>query len=133
MKNILRNEKYCGDVLMQKTITVDYLTHKTKKNEGEADQYFIPDHHVGIVSHEDWDRAQELLERIAGKRRKKKKRQQRLIPQKKGRLRGFIAINPQWSTVSHTRLVSYTFSLLWCFGMISVPGEVEKRLKGNRK
>ena len=55
VKNILRNEKYCGDVLMQKTITVDYLTHKTKKNEGEADQYFIPDHHVGIVSHEDWD------------------------------------------------------------------------------
>lgn len=31
------------------------------------------------------------------------------------------------------RGVSYTFSLLWRFGMISVPGEVEKRLKGNRK
>ena len=33
VKNILRNEKYCGDVLMQKTYTVDCLTHKTKKNE----------------------------------------------------------------------------------------------------
>ena len=41
VKNILRNEKYCGDVLMQKTYTVDCLTHKTKKNEGEVEQYFI--------------------------------------------------------------------------------------------
>lgn len=41
VKNILRNEKYCGNVIMQKTITIDYLTHKTKKNEGEQDQYFI--------------------------------------------------------------------------------------------
>lgn len=31
------------------------------------------------------------------------------------------------------RGVSYTFSLLWRFGMISVPEEVEKKLKGNRK
>lgn len=127
VKNILRNEKYCGDVLMQKTITVDYLTHKTKKNEGEADQYFIPDHHVGIVSHEDWDRAQELLERIAGKRRKKKKRQQRLIPQKKGRLRGFIAINPQWSTVSHTRLVTATEKVLAIMGIENVEQTTTER------
>ena len=49
VKNILRNEKYCGDVLMQKTYTVDCLTHKTKKNEGEVEQYFIPDHHPAIV------------------------------------------------------------------------------------
>ena len=124
---VIRNEKYCGDVLMQKTITVDYLTHKTKKNEGEADQYFIPDHHVGIVSHEDWDRAQELLERIAGKRRKKKKRQQRLIPQKKGRLRGFIAINPQWSTVSHTRLVTATEKVLAIMGIENVEQTTTER------
>ena len=31
------------------------------------------------------------------------------------------------------RGVSYTFTLLWSFGMISVPEEVEKKLKGNRK
>jgi len=30
IKSILTNEKYCGDVLMQKTYTVDCLTHKTK-------------------------------------------------------------------------------------------------------
>lgn len=52
VKGILQNEKYCGDVLLQKTFTVDYLTHKTKKNEGEKDQFFIADHHDAIVSRE---------------------------------------------------------------------------------
>ena len=70
VKNILRNEKYCGDVLMQKTYTVDCLTHKTKKNEGEVEQYFIPDHHPAIVEREIWDKAQVRLEQIAGKRRR---------------------------------------------------------------
>lgn len=93
VKNILRNEKYCGNVIMQKTITIDYLTHKTKKNEGEQDQYFIEDHHVGIASHEVWDAAQVRLDAIAGKRRKKKIKQQRLIPISHGLLKGFIPIN----------------------------------------
>lgn len=52
VRNILRNEKYCGDVLMQKTITVDYLSHVSKPNEGEAEQYYIADHHDAIVSRE---------------------------------------------------------------------------------
>lgn len=63
VRNILRNEKYCGDVLMQKTITVDYLSHVSKPNEGEAEQYYIADHHDAIVSREMWDKAQELLEK----------------------------------------------------------------------
>lgn len=112
VKNILRNEKYCGNVIMQKTITIDYLTHKTKKNEGEQDQYFIEDHHVGIVSHEVWDAAQVRLDAIAGKRRKKKIKQQRLIPISHGLLKGFIPINRDWKTLSHTRLVTATEKLL---------------------
>lgn len=112
VKNILRNEKYCGDVLMQKTFTVDYLTHKTKRNEGEREQYYIRDHHPGIVSHEEWDRAQERLEKIAGKRRKKRVKQQRLIPIKRGRLLGYIPINPIWENLSHTRLLSATEKVL---------------------
>lgn len=41
IRGILRNEKYCGDVVMQKTITIDYLTHKSKKNEGEAEKFYV--------------------------------------------------------------------------------------------
>lgn len=105
IKNILRNEKYCGDVLMQKTITIDYLSHASKVNEGEAEQYFIADHHDAIVSHEIWDKAQELLEKNSYHKWKKRE-QQRLIPVKEGRLKGFVSISDEWKTVSMTRLLS---------------------------
>ena len=105
VKNILKNEKYCGDVLMQKTITIDYLTHTSKVNEGEAEQYYIADHHDAIVTRELWDKAQELLNKQSW-RRWKHRGQQRLIPRKIGRLQGFVTISPDWRAVSVTRLVS---------------------------
>lgn len=108
VKNILRNEKYCGDVLMQKTYTVDCLTHKTKKNEGEVEQYFIPDHHPAIVEREIWDKAQVRLEQIAGKRRRIRQKQQRLVPLRKGVLLGFVPIRPTWKAVSFKRLETAT-------------------------
>lgn len=108
VKNILRNEKYCGDVLMQKTYTVDCLTHKTKKNEGEVEQYFIPDHHPAIVEREVWDKAQVRLEQIAGKRRRIRPKQQRLVPLRKGVLLGFVPIRPTWKAVSFKRLETAT-------------------------
>jgi len=105
VRNILRNEKYCGDVLMQKTITIDYLTHASKVNEGEAEQYYIADHHVPIVSREIWDKAQELLDK-AQWRNWKQRKQMRLIPLKCGLLQGFISINSKWESISITRLLS---------------------------
>ncbi len=47
---ILSNEKYVGDVLMQKSFTEDFLTGKRKKNEGELDMFFIENDHEAIVS-----------------------------------------------------------------------------------
>lgn len=111
VKNILQNEKYCGDVLMQKTYTVDYLTHKTKKNEGERDQYFIPDHHDAIVSHEMWDRTKELLKKMSYKNWKRRE-QQRLIPVASGILRGFVSVSIQWKEISVVRLANATEKLL---------------------
>ena len=108
IKNILRNEKYCGDVIMQKTITVDYLTHKTKKNEGEMDQFYIKDHHDAIISREIWEIAQDMLDTLPGRRRKKRKKQQRLTGIKAGLLQGFVPIRPEWKTISHARLWSAT-------------------------
>ena len=107
VRNILRNEKYCGDVLMQKTFTVDYLTHKTKKNEGERDQFYIADHHDAIVSREVWDKAQKILDKMNYKSWKQGA-QQRLIPLEKGILKGFISINPAWKEVSVPRLIQAT-------------------------
>jgi hypothetical protein len=105
IRNILRNEKYCGDVLMQKTITVDYLSHISKPNEGEAEQYYIADHHDAIVSRELWDKAQELLEKQSWQKWKRRE-QQRLMPVRTGLLTGFVSINGTWKTVSITRLLT---------------------------
>lgn len=48
--SILQNEKYKGDALLQKEYTVDYLTKKTKKNEGELPQYYVKEDHEPIIS-----------------------------------------------------------------------------------
>lgn len=48
--NILKNEKYKGDALLQKYYTTDFLTKKLKKNEGEIQQYYVEGHHEAIIS-----------------------------------------------------------------------------------
>ncbi len=47
--SILRNEKYMGDALLQKTITTDYLTKTRVKNKGAAPQYYVEDNHEAII------------------------------------------------------------------------------------
>ena len=47
--SILENEKYAGDLLMQKWYVEDYLTHKCVKNAGDRPQYFVEDDHDPIV------------------------------------------------------------------------------------
>lgn len=54
---IIRNEKYCGDLLQKKTVTTNYLTHKKRKNPGD-DMIYIKDHHEPIISRTDWENAQ---------------------------------------------------------------------------
>lgn len=58
---ILRNEKYCGDLVQKKTFTPDYLTHEKKYNHGEEEMVIIRDHHEPIVSRALWEGAQEKL------------------------------------------------------------------------
>jgi len=61
--HMLNNEKYCGDVLMQKHFTVDFLTHKQKKNKGELPQYFIENHHPAIIPRDEWKAVQAEVRR----------------------------------------------------------------------
>ena len=65
VSGLLRNEKYKGDVLLQKSYTVDYLTKTTAKNKGEVTQYYIENNHEGIVSREIFDMVQDELKRRA--------------------------------------------------------------------
>ncbi len=47
--SILRNEKYKGDALLQKTFRTDFLTKKSKINEGEVPQYYVDHSHPAII------------------------------------------------------------------------------------
>ena len=53
-------ERYCGDALLQKTYTPDFLTHKSRKNEGEMPQYLVRDHHPAIINREQFERVQKI-------------------------------------------------------------------------
>ncbi len=61
--SILKNEKYKGDALLQKSFTVDFLEHKKKKNEGEVQQYYIENSHEAIIEPEEWEQVQFELAR----------------------------------------------------------------------
>ncbi len=61
IKNILANEKYKGNALLQKTYTVDFLTKKKKTNEGEIPQYYVRDNHEAIIAPETFEMVQTLM------------------------------------------------------------------------
>lgn len=63
MLGILQNEKYCGDCILQKTVTVDCISKTRKKNEGEAPMYLVENSHPAIVSREVFNRVQEEISR----------------------------------------------------------------------
>ncbi len=59
---MLRNEKYVGDLLMQKTYTKDFIGKVQIKNSGEVEQYFIKDDHPAIIDRASWDEVQRRLD-----------------------------------------------------------------------
>ena len=63
IESIIKNEKYCGDLLLQKFVTLDYLTHRRVKNDGHSPQYFVKDNHEAIIDRETWEKAQLILQR----------------------------------------------------------------------
>lgn len=68
VQGILTNEKYCGDVLMQKTFKPDVMTGKVVKNTGQLPMYLIRNNHPAIISRETYQAAQaEMARRSAGK------------------------------------------------------------------
>ncbi|WP_455582890.1 recombinase family protein [Dysosmobacter sp.] len=60
---ILKNEKYCGDLVQKKTYTPDFLSHGKKYNKGQEDFVVLRDHHEPIIDRETWDAVQRELHR----------------------------------------------------------------------
>jgi len=63
IRSILTNEKYKGSALLQKSFTVNFLTKKKKKNEGEVPQYYIDKSHEAIIEPAEFELVQQEMKR----------------------------------------------------------------------
>lgn len=92
--SVLRNERHCGDVLTRKTYTENYRTHRTLKNYGEKPQSWYFNHHTAIVSRDDFNAVQRMLDNA-------KYGNKSILPElrviESGVLKGFVTINPRWA------------------------------------
>ena len=70
VQGILINEKYVGDLLMQKTFSTDCISKKTKKNNGELPMYLISNNHKPIIDRETFKMAQAEKAKRGAKRKK---------------------------------------------------------------
>ena len=100
VRSILRNEKYCGDALMQKTYTKDFRTHKSVKNT-DLNMYFKENHHTAIIKKEDWIKVQKLLsERHSTAERATLRRLSNHFVAyrvKDGLFKGYLIMDSRWS------------------------------------
>ena len=108
VRSILRNEKYCGDALMQKTYTKDFRTHRSVKNT-DLNMYFKENHHTAIIKKEDWLKVQKLLTEKRGTPPKAKLRLlgTRFIVNrlKDGLFKGYLIVDSRWSFAERQEFV----------------------------
>lgn len=95
---ILRNERYCGDVLTRKRFkkfAPDVDEQKTFKNRGEKPQSYYKDDHQHIISHDDFIAVQRIMNnaRFGGTSLLP---ELRVIPE--GLLKGFVIVHPKWGS-----------------------------------
>lgn len=92
--SVLRNERYCGDVLARKTWTPNFHDHKSKVNRGKKNKYYQSAHHDAIITRAQWNAAQ----RIPNSHRYR--HMGGYLPMMvidHGALTGYISINKAWA------------------------------------
>ncbi|MBP8641183.1 MAG: recombinase family protein [Oscillospiraceae bacterium] len=116
IKGILSNEKYCGDVLYQKTYTKDFLTHKSAKNDNILIQYHWENCHPAIIERGMWDKAQVLLVSKTWLNHNRKTinnmpKKFVVAKVKSGRLRGFYLIDKAWNKEERSKFINILKSI----------------------
>ena len=115
IRNILQNEKYCGDVRYQKTYSKDYLTHKSVKNLNVLPQWYWENNHPAIIKREQWDKAQELLNSKSWRKSKKPlavmQKKFTVAKVKSGALRGYFLLDMLWSKEERDQFIQIINSI----------------------
>lgn len=60
---ILKQEKYQGHCLAQKTVTIDFLSHRRVRNRDIQPQYYVKNTHPALISEETFEAVQQELKR----------------------------------------------------------------------
>ena len=99
--NVMSNERRWGDLEARKTIVIDYVEHKSKKNEHDRVSAYEEDHHEPIVSREIALAAQMV--------KKSSRKMTEGVPDfsviHKGNLKGFVSICPGWGGIDGSALL----------------------------
>ncbi len=112
IRGILRNEKYMGDLLLQKTVSLDHLSKRQVPNTGELPQYHIEGDHEPIVSKEVFRNVQEEI-----KRRKER------YPIRKGKKTAFTGrIRCEICGKNYRRKVT-AHNVVWCCSTFNSKGK----------
>ena len=69
IRDILTNEKYTGNALLQKTFVRDHLSKRQVANKGELPQYYATETHPAIIDEATFEAAQEIVRQHAERRR----------------------------------------------------------------
>ena len=96
IRGMLRNEKYTGDALLQKTYITDCISKKVRKNNGERPMYYVENHHEAIVDRELFQRVQEEIARRSSRR----KIAQKTAKTEKGKYSGKYALTERKAELS---------------------------------
>ena len=115
IRNILRNEKYCGDVLYQKTYSKDYLSHKAVKNRDVLPQWYWENNHPAIIPREKWNKAQVLLDKGCWRKNNQPIRSMQkkftITKVKSGVLRGYVLLDMTWSKDDRGQFIEIMHSI----------------------
>ncbi len=69
IQGMLSNERYTGDMLLQKTYTENCITKKVLKNRGEMAKYLVTNNHPAIIDRDTFKAVQKEIARRSGKRK----------------------------------------------------------------
>lgn len=71
--SILTNEKYIGDMCLQKSFVIDHITKRRKLNNGQLAKYYVEDHHEAIIDKETFEAVKTEMARRAEKAKRLRK------------------------------------------------------------
>jgi len=115
IRNILANEKYCGDVRYQKTFSKDYLTHKSVKNNDILPQWVWENDHPAIIKRGKWKKAQEHLTMRGSVKRhiplEAMKKKVTVARVKSGALCGYFLLDATWTKIDRLQFLRIVESI----------------------